>query len=84
MGRRGNGEGPISKRKDGRWVAQYTVDGRRKYTYGKTRRDVAEKLARALSEVNRGSNYDSEVKVEEYLQGWLYDSMKDSVRLKTW
>jgi integrase len=40
MGRRGNGEGTITRRKDGRWEARYcvpTVNGtKRKTIYGKT------------------------------------------------
>ena len=43
--RRGNGEGSIYKRKDGRWVGQYTVytaEGPKyRYLYGKTRAAVA-------------------------------------------
>jgi hypothetical protein len=57
--RRGNGEGSIFRRKDGRWVAQYTVetssrepDGTQSYArksiYGKTRREVAERLKEAM------------------------------------
>ncbi len=53
--RRGNGEGSIFQRKDGRWVAQYTVESRepdgtqkRKSIYGKTRREVAERLKEAM------------------------------------
>lgn len=48
--RRGSGEGGISRRKDGRWVARYYgADGRRKALYAKTRREVAEKLTAALA-----------------------------------
>jgi hypothetical protein len=43
MGRRANSEGFISRRKDGRWMARYTVetpDGtKRKTLYGKTRKE---------------------------------------------
>jgi integrase len=46
--KRGNGEGSITKRKDGRWMARYTVQTakgpKRKHIYGKTRQEVAEKL----------------------------------------
>ncbi|MCX7784494.1 MAG: site-specific integrase [Meiothermus sp.] len=54
MPRRGKGEGSIFQRKDGRWAAFITVgygpDGkqRKKWVYGQTRREVAEKLARLL------------------------------------
>ncbi len=53
-GRRGNGEGSIHRRKDGRWVGQHTVetsDGgtKRKTVYGKTRAEAAAKLRDAMS-----------------------------------
>lgn len=45
MGRKSNGEGSITQRQDGRWQASLQVDGRRKTVYGKTRSEVARKLA---------------------------------------
>ena len=48
--RRGRGEGSIYQRKDGSWVAQYTVGDKRRYIYRKTRKDVAAKLARAIAD----------------------------------
>ncbi len=45
MGKRGHGEGSIYQRKDGRWTASITVEGRkRKYIYGKTRKEVQEQF----------------------------------------
>ena len=56
MGKRGNGEGSITRRKDGLYMARYTVQTatgpKRKTIYGKEREDVAEKLADALSNRN--------------------------------
>jgi len=50
-GKRGNGEGSISRRKDRRWERRYTTtDNKRRSVYGKARREVAQKLARAISE----------------------------------
>ena len=51
MGRRGQGEGSIYQRKDGRWVAELDLGWeagkrKRKPIYGKTRREVQEKLER--------------------------------------
>ena len=52
--RRGKGEGSIFQRSDGRWAGYVTVgyapDGRqlKKWVYGRTRREVAQKLARLL------------------------------------
>ncbi len=88
MGRRGKGEGSIYRRKDGLWVGQYDVQaasGKKiKYIYGKTRKEVAAKLAKAIAErdagvvINAGS-----LKVERYLDRWL-DSVKDTVKQRTW
>ena len=46
--RRGNGEGSISKRSDGRWHARVSLpDGKRKHFYGRTRDEVRKKLDKA-------------------------------------
>lgn len=57
MKRRANGEGCIRQRKDGRWEGRFTVGydlltGKRigKSVYGKTRKECAAKLAKAISE----------------------------------
>lgn len=86
-GRRGNGEGSIHRRKDGRWVGQYTVETptgetKRKTVYGKTRREVAEKLRAALADRDAGIEYDTKITVEEYLGGYLAD-IEGRVRPKT-
>jgi integrase len=63
MGRRGNGEGTITRRKDGRWEARYTVhtEGpKRRVLYGKTRKEVADKLAKALTDRASGYTFDTE------------------------
>ena len=56
MGKRGNGEGSISRRKNGTWRAEYvvyTAGGRkRKTVYGKTRAEVAKKLTRVTGRVS--------------------------------
>lgn len=82
--RRGKGEGSISKRKDGRWQARYQANGKRKYVYGRTRREVAKKLAAALSEINSGLVYDDKViTVRQHIGSWL-SNCKTSVRISTW
>ena len=72
MGRCGNGEGTITRRKDGRWEARYTVHSaegpKRKVLYGNTRGEVAEKLNKALSDRASGLTFDtSNLTVGEYL-----------------
>jgi integrase len=83
--KRGNGEGSITKRKDGRWMARYTVHTaagpKRRHIYGRTRQEVAAKLAKAMSDRDGGIELDpSRVTLNEYLQRWLKDSVKGSVR----
>ncbi len=88
-GRRGNGEGSIYKRKDGYWVGQYgvqTANGvKTRYIYGKTRAAVSEKLTRALADRNGGLNFEAgKTTVGEYLGRWVEDSVRDTVRQRTW
>lgn len=88
MGKRGNGEGSISRRKSGGWMGQYvvhTAEGRKWRTvYGKTRADVAKKLARALSQREDGLVFDAgNLKVGEYLERWLKDSVEGNVWSRT-
>jgi len=87
--KRGNGEGSIYRRKGEGWCAQYTVytaNGRKRKTlYGKTRQEVAAKLAKVLSDREGGLAFDARnLMVGEYLDLWLRDSVKDTVRLTTY
>lgn len=87
--KRGNGEGSRPrKRSDGRWEARYTVhtsEGpKRKTVYGRTRQEVADKLARALSDRTQGLTFDAgSLKLSEYLDRWLPD-IRDTVRQRSW
>lgn len=89
MGRRGNGEGSITRhKKSGLYMARYSVETpkgpKRKTIYGKKREDVADKLARALAEQADGIVYDDEnLTVGEYLDSWLKGSVRGSVRQST-
>lgn len=82
--KRGNGEGSIYRRKDGRWVCQYEVGGKRRYIYGTTRKEVAGKLAKAMADKDNGMTFDAgKMTVEGYLDSWL-DSIRDTLRRRTW
>lgn len=88
MGKRGNGEGSISRRKDGLYMARYTVQtatgSKRKTIYGKDREDVAAKLADTLSNRNKGLVFDAgSLTVGKYLARWLSDSVRGTVRIST-
>jgi integrase len=89
MGKRGNGEGSIWRRKRGGWCAQYTVytsEGRKRRTlYGKTRQQVAAKLSKALADREGGLTFDAgSLTVGEYLVRWLSHSVQDTVSQKTY
>lgn len=56
MSKRANGEGSIYERKDGRWVDSVHVQTstetwERRYLYGKTRRDVEQKLTQLQDKI---------------------------------
>jgi integrase len=87
--KRGNGEGSITRRKDGLYMARYTVQTatgtKRKTLYGKHREDVAEKLVDALSNRNQGLVFDAVSQtVGEYMEQWLQTSARGSVRESTY
>lgn len=85
MGNRGHGEGSIYLRKDGRWCASITLENRkRKYIYGKTRREVQEQLKIALREQQQGTLITTpQQSVEQFLNQWLAIH-KSSVRIRTY
>ncbi len=71
--RRGNGEGTILRRKDGRWAAAIVLDdGGRKWIYGKTRRQVADRLTNVQRDIAEGRPVINErLTVAEYMNRWL-------------
>ncbi len=83
--RRGNNEGSIYNRKDGRWEARISLDqGRRKAFYGRTRPEVRRKLATALKAHQDGLPLVGERQtVAKYLEQWL-ESARPSLRPRTW
>ncbi len=86
--KRGNGEGTIHRRKGGGWCAQYTVytaEGRKRKTlYGKTRAEVAAKLAKAISSREEGLVFDAgNLTIGDYLNRWLKESVRGSVKQRT-
>jgi hypothetical protein len=75
MGKRGNGEGSISRRKHGLYMACYTVEtatgAKRKTVYAKTRKEAAKKLTAAMAEASKGITADGGPKtVGAFLASW--------------
>ena len=87
--RRGRGEGSITQRGDGRWMARVDLgwdDGGRKYkaVYGKTRREVAGKLTKVLREVQQGTALpDERQTVAQFLERWL-EHKRGNLRSRAW
>ena len=81
-GKRGaSGSGSIRKRPDGRWEARYSLgfDPRtgkqiQKSIYGKTQKEVQQKLTKTLAEINDGTYVEpSKVLLGDWLDSWLRD-----------
>ncbi len=87
--RRGQGEGAIYQRSDGRWCAsvdQGWEDGKRKrkVIYGKTRREVADKLVVVQRTTQQGlPAQDDQITIGAFLDQWLRDVVKPTVRATT-
>jgi hypothetical protein len=89
MGKRGNGEGSITRRKDGLYIARYTVQTatgpKRKALYGKTRGEVSEKLTKAMANRDGGLVFDADnLKIEDYMTRRLADSVRNTVKATTY
>ncbi len=86
MARRGHGEGSIYQRKDGRWAAAITLENRKRRTfYGETRREVQEKLKKALHEQQQGMlAIGPQQTLKTYLNHWLEQVCKLTMKPNTY
>lgn len=82
------GAGTIRKRADGRWKARFTVgfdpgSGKQvqKSIYGKTQKEVREKLAQVTTELDEGTYMEpAKDTVEEWLDTWMETYVRYSVK----
>jgi integrase len=84
-----NGEGSVFQRKDGYWVAQHAVPSncaiRYRQYYGKTQKAAIEKRDEARVKESAGLPFDAgRASVGEYLDRWLLESVKDSVKCSSY
>ncbi len=92
MGQRANGEGSITKRKDGLYMARYWVETptgkKRKTIYGKKgekRQDLADRLAEAIGNRSKGLVFEGDSRtLSSFLDGWLEGTVKGSVKATTY
>ncbi len=83
--RAAQGAGSIRQRSDGTWEARYLV-GRdpgtgkqvRKSVYGRTQKEVRQKLAQAIAAVDNGDYFEpSKMTLAQWLDIWTTDYMSD-------
>ena len=86
MNKRGNSEGSLYRRKDGRWAASVSLgDRRRKSFYGRTREEVSRKLTTALKARQDGLPLVGDRQsLAQFLMHWLENSVRASVRASTY
>lgn len=89
MSKRGQNEGSIFKQKDSTWRAYMNLGyqggtRKRKYFYGKTRKEAQEKLTAALRNRQLGLPVSNDkITFGQFLDSWLDESVKPSVRAST-
>ncbi len=88
---RANGDGDVypRKNKEGKLTsyrgAYVGPDGKRRYVSGKTKEEARKGLREARSNADAGLVFDAgKLAVSEYLDRWLTDSVKDTVRQRTY
>lgn len=87
--KRGQGEGNIYRRADGRWAARVRVGFRngkraRRWVYGKTRAEVAARLRVTIQEHQQGVLTEpGRLTTGQFLNRWLEDSAKLKLRPRT-
>jgi integrase len=82
--KRGNGEGgKPRKRPDGRWEARYWKNGKRCSVYGSTRKEVAEKLTKALATKDEPPKFvPTTITVTEFFEQYE-NAVKDTMKRRS-
>ena len=82
--RRGNQEGSIYQRKDGRWAASIVMDGKRITRYAKTRAKANDRLQEVQRQQHQGlTPLPQRMILGDYLHDWLRDVVTLRNRPKT-
>lgn len=83
--KKSNGEGSIVKREDGRYMARYTLDGKRYTIYGATFEDVRVQLTEVLANNDKGTHITpSHYTVSQWLREWLVTYALPTVKQSTY
>lgn len=88
--KRGNNEGTIYKRPDGKWCAQVTIGRdtngklKRQTFYGKTRQEVADKLLKVQNDLKTGTFVEpNKLTLADWINTWLFEYKKNNIRPST-
>lgn len=74
----------ISLRKDGRYQARYTANGKRHTVYGKTQKEVEKKLRDAMYEIDHGIYAAPDrVTVDSWFRTWMEEYQRNVIRETT-
>jgi integrase len=87
VAKRGNGEGSIYYQASrDRWAGAVTLgNGKRRVLYGKTRQDVAKKLAAALRDIDQGLPIPGgQLTVGKFLTDWLEQAARPKLKPSTY
>jgi len=88
--RRGNGEGSVCRRRDGRWIAALTLgrdeQGRpiRRTVYARSQREALEKLQRLRNADPRSAAAARPRSLADFLEEWLENAKRPSVSRSTY
>jgi integrase len=83
MARRSNNEGSITKRPNGRWRAQVSIDGNRISHNGITKAECQRWLRKMLDQIEQGLTYaGSQTTLEDFFSNWVV-TVQTSLRPKT-
>lgn len=85
MAKRTNGEGTIYKRSDGRWCAAFYVGNKRKFLYGKSQKEVKDKLRKLKeeSELNGDLMLSNDLTLANWVLEYLEQYKKNDLKVTT-
>ena len=80
-----NHEGTIVKRSDGRYMARYTLDGKRYAVYGASYKDVKARMNETLSNIEKGEHVTpSGYTLAKWMREWLPTYALPNVKQSTY
>jgi len=83
MAKRGNSEGTIFRKPNGRWRAQVSINGERLSLTAGSRAECSQWLRKTLNQIDQGMTFEGRnLTLAEYLKGWIAVK-KNALRIKT-